>query len=421
MSQQDRATDPAEIERLHSEQVAHLLAGGSIRSAGVEEAFRAVPRHLFLPSVPPEKVYRDEAILTKVEEKVPLSSSSQPSLMAMMLEQLGLEPGERVLEIGTATGYNAALMAHIVGPSGHVVTIDIDEDLVEGAREHLATAGYPDVEVICRDGGYGWPGGAPYDKIILTVGSWDIAPAWIEQLAPGGRLVIPLALVGQTQESVAFEWREDHLESVSTQTCGFVHLRGDYRRPEERTIELPGMKAGLMPAYGDQRELDPGKIGAMLGGEHEDIETGIELSPREAFFRLMRWMELRAPRVIGLRAAEEDATAIPWVIGQLGKFSITFGLIEEESMAFLSHPPEARLPEESVEDRKPFPLWIRSYGTPEAAGALLETVMAWEKSGRLTSGPGFRVRAYPDKTNYHREPGDMVIEKDHVLLALTWD
>jgi protein-L-isoaspartate(D-aspartate) O-methyltransferase len=420
MSQRDRATDPTDIERLHNAQVAQLLVGGSIRSTSVAAAFRAVPRHLFLPSIPPEKVYRDEAIVTKVEEKVPLSSSSQPSLMAMMLEQLGLEPGHRVLEIGTATGYNAALMAHIVGPTGHVVTIDIDEDLVEGAREHLAAAGYPDVEVTCRDGGYGWPEGAPYDRIILTVGSWDIAPAWIEQLAPGGRLVIPLALVGQTQESVAFEWRGDHLESVSTRICGFIHLRGDYRRPEERTIDLPGMKANLMPAHGDQRELDPGRIGEMLGGGHKDIETGIEVSPREAFFRLMRWMELRAPGVIGLRAAEEDATAIPWVIGKPGKFSLTFGLAEEESAAFLSHPPEV-LPPEELEDRKPFPLWIRSYGTPEAAESLLKTVTAWETGGRLTSGPGFRVRAYPDRTKYRREPGDMVIEKDHVLLALTWD
>ena len=419
MSQQDPHTDREKSERLHREQVEQLLAAGSIRSRHVEEAFRAVPRHLFLPSLPPEKVYKDEAIVTKVEQGVPLSSSSQPSLMATMLEQLELSPGHRVLEIGTATGYNAALMAHIVGPSGHVVTIDLDEDLTEGAREHLAAAGFPDVEVICGDGGYGWPAEAPYDRIILTVGSWDIVPAWIEQLAPGGRLLLPLALVGQTQESIAFERRGDHLESVSTQPCAFVQLRGDYRRPEERIVDLPDTMTRVILDYRDRREIDPERIRELVEGPYEDRRVGIEVSPREAFFRLIRWLELRLPHVSGMRTDGEAAAAVPWVVGMAGRFAVTFGIIEEGSIAMLTHPPETR-PGEEVEDRKPFPLWIRGYGSPSAAVLLMELATAWDAAGRVATGPGFRVRAYPDKSRYSPEPGDLVIEKDHVLLALTW-
>ncbi len=103
---------------LHQALVDQLLAMRSadsrarlIRSPAVEAAFRAAPRHLFLPEVPVEQVYRDEAIVTKRQDGVPISSSSQPAIMAIMLEQLALEPGHRVLEIGAGTGYNAALLA----------------------------------------------------------------------------------------------------------------------------------------------------------------------------------------------------------------------------------------------------------------------------------------------------------------------
>src|SRR5689334_7832237 len=94
--------------------VEYLKQGGHLPSPSVEAAFRAVPRHLFLPDLELEKVYQDEAIPTKLQDEIPISSSSQPTIMAIMLEQLRLKPGQRVLEIGAGTGYNAALIAHIV-------------------------------------------------------------------------------------------------------------------------------------------------------------------------------------------------------------------------------------------------------------------------------------------------------------------
>ena len=151
------ALDDAHREKLHQAFVDQLKSKGVLTVQGIEAAFRAVPRHLFLPDVEPEKVYCDDAIVTKYADGMVISSSSQPSLMAIMLEQLQLEPGHRVLEIGAGTGYNAALMAHVVGTSGQVVTIDIDEDIVENARAHLAAAGFDVVQVICADGGLGYP------------------------------------------------------------------------------------------------------------------------------------------------------------------------------------------------------------------------------------------------------------------------
>lgn len=113
-----------------------------ITTPAVEQAFLSVPRHVFLPGVPLDKVYADRSIITRRDaEGRPTSSSSQPAIMAIMLEQLDLKPGQRVLEIGAGTGFNAALIASIVGPGGVVVTIDIQPDLVEGARQSLDRAG----------------------------------------------------------------------------------------------------------------------------------------------------------------------------------------------------------------------------------------------------------------------------------------
>jgi protein-L-isoaspartate(D-aspartate) O-methyltransferase len=120
-------------------------------------------------------------------------------MVAAMLEQLRPPEGGSVLEIGAGTGYNAALLSALVGASGRVVSIDIDPEVADEARSHLAEAGAANVEVICGDGAQGWAGRAPYDGIIVTAGASDLAPAWVSQLAPGGRLVMPLSIRGVQQ------------------------------------------------------------------------------------------------------------------------------------------------------------------------------------------------------------------------------
>src|SRR5262245_63028457 len=128
----------AEAVLLHQALVDTLQRDGFIQTPRVLAAFRAIPRHLFLPGVALDKVYQNEPVATiRQPDGRALSSSSRPAIMALMLEQLCLEPGQRVLEIGTGTGYNAALLAHIVGETGQVTTIDIDQELVESARQHL--------------------------------------------------------------------------------------------------------------------------------------------------------------------------------------------------------------------------------------------------------------------------------------------
>lgn len=218
-------TDPA---ALRDALVHQLSRSGAIRSPAVAAAFRTVPRHVFLPGMSLEAVYRDDAIIIRrAAGGLPTSSSSQPSIMAVMIEQAELRPGHRVLEVGAGTGYNAALLREIVGGEGRVVTVDIQADLVVETQTHLREAGYADIEVVAADGGFGHAPGAPYDRIMLTASVSDLSPHWREQLVEGGILVLPLRLRTQGL-SVAFERQGDVLTSRSVTCSGFMQLRGAF-------------------------------------------------------------------------------------------------------------------------------------------------------------------------------------------------
>jgi protein-L-isoaspartate(D-aspartate) O-methyltransferase len=212
----------------------------------------AVPRHVFLPGVALAQCYADVAIPTHWERGVAVSSASQPTMVAIMLEQLELQPGMRVLEIGAGAGYNAALLAELVGPAGSVTTLDIDPLIAEEARAHLWAAGYDPVRVLAADGAHGAPEHAPYDRIVLTAGAADLSPAWVEQLAAGGLLVAPLRL-GGAEASVALRKEDGVLRSVSLTPCAFMRLRGEESAPEHVVTlangwRLAGQRAGEIGA-----------------------------------------------------------------------------------------------------------------------------------------------------------------------------
>jgi len=420
MEQQSSTNSDDNASSLRHALVEYLKSEGHIHTPRVEAAFRAVPRHLFVPGVALEDVYRDEAIATKRLDGRAVSSSSQPTIMAIMLEQLGLEPGHRVLEIGAGTGYNAALMAHIVGEAGQVVTIDIDEDIVENAREHLAAAGFGRVEVVGRDGGFGYPSAAPYDRIILTVGSGEIAPAWREQLKPDGRLVLPLSING-SQKSVAFEQADGHLVSLSVVDCGFMMLRGAFAEPET-SVQL-GPEPGLYLSVDDPSRVDAGAIYALLTGPARDQPTVVRATPREVWRGLQLWLVLREPGLCGLSAEGEMAERgiVPCLLEISGgwKWCFTAGLLGEASLSVLMRPPDDS-PAMDNPDDSPLELFVRSFGPDNtSAQRLIEHVTAWDAAGRPSS-EGLRIRAYPRDTDYAPSPNEAVILKRWMLLVLDW-
>ena len=176
--------------------VDRLQRAGRLRDDRVAAAFGAVPREAFLPGSVLADVYRDQTIVTHDPVSgAATSSSSQPTIMAVMLEMLGVRPGALGLEIGAGTGYNAALLAHLIGPGGAVTSVELDREVAGDARDACWTpARRPGVVV--GDGRDGWVEGAPSDGIVVTASAGADAPGpWHDQLA-GGRLVVPLARPG---------------------------------------------------------------------------------------------------------------------------------------------------------------------------------------------------------------------------------
>lgn len=207
-------------ERANQLMVDFMIAEGAVWSPALIAAFRATPRHYFLDRIfqyqgkqqrwrevitrepgPDELrlLYSDRALITHLspasrgERPVPISSSSQPTLMAQMLEDLQLSPGHTVLEIGAGTGYNAALMAHVVGPE-RVTSIDVDREVLSEAWDHLRHLPDRQVQLRHADGRHGLPESAPYDRIMVTAATPRLETAWLEQLCLGGRLSAPLTI-----------------------------------------------------------------------------------------------------------------------------------------------------------------------------------------------------------------------------------
>lgn len=242
--------------------IAHLERDGILHDAAVRAAMLGVPRHAFLPDVSLERAYANDAVATKFAGDVSISSASQPAMVAEMLEQLALAPGMNVLEIGAGTGYNAALLRTLVGSAGHVTTVDIDADITDAARAHLASIGLTDIDIITGDGAAGYTPNAPYDRIILTVNTGDIAPTWFAQLKSGGVLVLPLS-VGPAQFSIAFTKADGVLHSRSLQPCSFMPLRGsmgDDATGRRTNRVAPGLRLMMTNAAAH----DAGQIAALL-------------------------------------------------------------------------------------------------------------------------------------------------------------
>ncbi|MEZ0070258.1 protein-L-isoaspartate(D-aspartate) O-methyltransferase [Streptacidiphilus sp. MAP12-20] len=217
------ATTPA--AKLRNALVDQLTADGHVRTSRVKAAMRAVPRHLFVPDAPLSDAYANATVNIKSDDTgASISCASQPSIVALMLEQLDVQHGHRVLELGAGTGYNAALLAHMAAP-GAVVTLDVDDDLVDGATAHLAAAEIHNAKAVLRDGALGYAEGGPYDRIVATVGAHGIPTAWLAQLAPGGRLVVPQRLRGSVSRSIAWELCDGRWLSVGSEMNTFMPLR----------------------------------------------------------------------------------------------------------------------------------------------------------------------------------------------------
>jgi len=240
--------------------VADLERRGHIRSEAVRRAFSTVPRERFVPEVAEreglERVYSDDALVTRTNTRgVPISSSSQPTIMAEMLEHLDVAPGMRVLEIGTGTGYNAALLSKLVGRSGSVTSIELEPDLAAKADAALRAGGHR-VTVVAGDAlvaleGHPDGDGSRLDRILVTAAFDHVPPAWRDLVVGGGLIELPLRLPGsgEGEQAVVTLRREgDDLRSVGIVPGGFMNLRRpgmeDARPPHPASLSVSEFVGG---------------------------------------------------------------------------------------------------------------------------------------------------------------------------------
>jgi protein-L-isoaspartate(D-aspartate) O-methyltransferase len=215
MEQEDaRAARAAERE----EMIRSQLAGRGIRSEAVLDAIRRVPREWFVPEAITKQAYRDAALPVECEQTI-----SQPYMVARMTELLELQRDHRVLEIGTGTGYQTAILSIL---AKQVYTVEWHLKLMTAAAERLQRLELDNVSCRCGDGSLGWPENAPYDGIIVTAGAPDVPEPLRAQLAIGGRLVIPVGEMSN-QTLVRVQRTDAGHQQTKHMSCRFVKLLGE--------------------------------------------------------------------------------------------------------------------------------------------------------------------------------------------------
>ena len=210
-------TDFAE---LREHMVERQIAARGIRDPRLLDALRQVPRELFVSADFGIQAYGDHPLPIEAGQTI-----SQPYIVALMIEAAGIGEGDRVLEVGAGSGYAAAVIGRI---AAHVIAIERKPELVAVARERLQRLGYANVAIVEGDGTRGWPDEAPYDAILVAAAGSHVPPPLIDQLAPGGRLVMPVGGRGWTQQLVKLTKHADgRIERESLGEVRFVPLIGE--------------------------------------------------------------------------------------------------------------------------------------------------------------------------------------------------
>lgn len=371
-----------------------LKDAGLLDDPRLERAFRAVPRRFFLPKLSPEQVYADQAVAIKqgADGQI-VSSSSQPSMMALMLNQLRLIEGGNILEIGTGSGYNAALMQHIIGESGRVTTIEFDNEIARHAEDHLADAGMRSVNVVYGDGVLGYAPRAAYDRIISTVGVWDVPKMWIRQLKPRGILVTPIWW-DAFQLSAAFRFADDGtLISESNILCNFIALRGGAGSPSL------SVRVGTTPLWfdlSDAQQLDSAMLHLLLSDDASVGQLSIPIPFQAMWNSFIPYFILNRPSgFLFARYQVRDSEQRPYGIEGAG-----FAVIAKGSACFVPYNGEGTL---------------YSYGSADAFMAVEDRLKRWAAL-EPPQQTQLRARLIPNEMG---EPaihaGKLYPRRDHVL------
>lgn len=299
-------------------------------------------------------------------------------------------------------------MAAITGPSGHVTTLDMDDDLVLAARRHLAAANTTNVTVVLADAATGYLPAAPYDRIIATVGVHEVPQPWLDQLVPGGRLVVPLRLRGTCSRSIAFERTPGGWTGTDSKAAVFMPLRG-IADDARRTVTLaPGV---TLQVHKDQ-DADEQRLGGVLATRRHEEWTGVLFPPEVPYEWVDLWLCLRLPCPLmrmnvqpGTSGAGLTEPMFPW--GSMATAA-------RGSFAYLTTRPAPPTP-----DGKRYELGVIGHGTRAAqlARAVASEISTWDQNWRHRS-----VRfALPDEPPASDSPsGIFVLHRPTRPITVIW-
>lgn len=385
--------------------VDELTAMGVLRSERVAAAFDAVPREVFAASDESlQQAYETSRTLAPLRNADGLAVSviSASHVQAMMLEQAQLTAGMRVLEIGSG-GYQAALIAELVGGPGSVTTMDIDPAIVARAREQLPAAGHGEVAVLEGDAEYGAPDGAPYDRILVTCGAWDVPPAWVDQLAPNGRLVVPLRMRGLTR-TVMLRRDGAALVSEGCQLSAYVAVRGAGEHGE-RVLRI-GEHATLRAD--ETIPMEAAGLRSALCGSRVQRWSGVIFDHVDS---LDLWLGYAIPQ-FGLLQADRAAIE-SGLFAHSARLAVPTTLHASGSFAYRIKRP--------IEGTDQFETGVRAHGPAahDLADQYVDLIRTWDSAHR--HGPGPRIEVHPAATpDDELPPNGRVLEKVHSRVVVSW-
>jgi protein-L-isoaspartate(D-aspartate) O-methyltransferase len=399
-------TDTRTAAGLRDALVVTLREQGRIVSPVVEAAFRAVAREAFLPEGTDLAVaYEvDKAVVTKRDEHgAAMSSVSAAYIQARMLEQAELQPGSRVLEIGSG-GLNAAYAAEIVGVHGTVVSVDIDPEVTARAVALLEANGYAGrVRVVTADAGQVIPGEGVFDAIIVTVGAHDIAPVWLRHLTAAGRLVLPLIMNGVTR-TIGFRRDGDHLVSTSLEVAGFVPLQGAGRR-DDHVVVLAGANGTCVRLRFDTAPADPGQLDGVLTQDPVVVWSAVTFPDGMSWSDLYLWFAWHLPGFCQCATDDADGRGQPGM-----RFPV--GVTSGRGFAYLVV--RSALQGAGVE----FGAAGHGDDGEDAATAMVEQIRAWDRHGRHSAPV---LSYWPKASDRAQIPaGTAVMAKAHGVLTASW-
>ncbi|WP_435616180.1 methyltransferase, FxLD system [Streptomyces coelicoflavus] len=401
-------------DRLRAQLIDHLVETGCVRTPRVEEAMRTVPRHLFLPNAPLVKAYGNAPVDTKFDGSGrSISCASQPEIVAMMLEQLDVQPGQKILELGAGSGFNAGVLGYLVGEKGHVTTIDVDEDIVAGARGGLAAASIHNVDVILGDGAVGHAPNAPYDRIEATVGAHGIPHAWLDQLAPGGRLLTPLRLRGSVSRSIAFENQDGAWRSVSSQMNTFMPLSKGIADDPRVFVPLDPDHTVTLVTNGDQK-IDAGALIDIFRQPRTEAWTDVTFRGPESAEYLELWLTCSMPNGLSRMPAKSDAVEKGLVTAPYPSSTAVF---EGGTLTYLTRRPYSK---KAPDGATLYEFGVIGHG-PDAealASDVADQVRTWNQGFR-TLDVAFEIQPL-DATPLAPKPGRFTFDNPLNRIVIEW-